>query len=168
MICKTFSKLIFLATCIIVLSLPIGRARAADLFFDIGPVIVASAVMAAVYGNTCPEDFNGDATVGPFDLAFVLGNWGPCNGSCPADLDDDGSVGSFDLALLLDAWGQCPGPGACCLPDTCEEQSEALCSFNGGFHEGPGTTCGPGASKRPYFFAPRRARAARGAGRIVH
>lgn len=27
--------------------------------------------------ETCPADFDSDCTVGPFDLAFLLGNWGP-------------------------------------------------------------------------------------------
>ena len=53
----------------------------------------------------CP-DFDGDGGVGPFDLATLLGFWGPC-GNCPPDLNGDGVVGSFDLALLLGAWGPC-------------------------------------------------------------
>ena len=57
--------------------------------------------------SDCPEDFNGDGTVGAFDLAIVLGNWGP-NPGHPADLNGDGDVGAFDLALLLGAWGACP------------------------------------------------------------
>ena len=48
-------------------------------------------------------DLNGDCDIGPFDLALLLGNWGPC-GQCPADLDGDGVVGPFDLALLLGNW----------------------------------------------------------------
>ena len=56
--------------------------------------------------STCPADFNGDGIVGPFDLANLLGAWGPCAG-CPEDLDGDGTVGPFDLAVLLGAWGPC-------------------------------------------------------------
>ena len=54
-----------------------------------------------------PPDFNGDGSVGPFDLAILLGNWGPCpdQGACPADLNGDGEVNAFDLAMLLGAWG---------------------------------------------------------------
>ncbi|MCH8852295.1 MAG: VCBS repeat-containing protein [Planctomycetes bacterium] len=52
------------------------------------------------------SDFDGDGSVGAFDLALLLGSWGPCPG-CPADLDGDGSVGAFDLALLLGSWGPC-------------------------------------------------------------
>ncbi len=58
----------------------------------------------------CPADFNGDGDVGPFDLAVLLGSWGPCPG-CPADLDCDNDVGAADLAILLGSWGRCPGLG---------------------------------------------------------
>ncbi len=54
----------------------------------------------------CPEDFDGDGLVGPYDLAIVLGYWGP-NPGHPADLDGDGYVGPFDLALVLGYWGPC-------------------------------------------------------------
>ncbi len=54
-----------------------------------------------------PPDFDGNGSVGPWDLAILLGNWGPCpdEGDCPADLDDDGTVGAADLAMLLGNWG---------------------------------------------------------------
>jgi len=55
----------------------------------------------------CPWDFDGDGAVGPFDLAIVLGFWGP-NPGHPADLDGDGIVGTDDLAILLGNWGPCP------------------------------------------------------------
>ena len=55
----------------------------------------------------CTADFDDDGAVGPFDLAFVLGFWGP-NPDHPADLNGDGVVGPFDLTLLLLAWGPCP------------------------------------------------------------
>ncbi len=60
----------------------------------------------------CPADLDDNGSVGPFDLAILLGNWGPCPDpdACPADLDNDGTVGPFDLALLLGAWGPCPPP----------------------------------------------------------
>jgi hypothetical protein len=54
----------------------------------------------------CPADLDGDGNVGAFDLAMLLGGWGPCPG-CPADMDGDGAVGPFDLALLLGDWGPC-------------------------------------------------------------
>ena len=51
----------------------------------------------------CPADLNGDGTVGPLDLAALLGAWGTGGG----DADGDGSTGPTDLALLLGAWGEC-------------------------------------------------------------
>ncbi len=55
----------------------------------------------------CPADFDFDGTVGPADLAQVLGNWGKCGGCCPFDFNQDGNVGPFDLAILLGNWGTC-------------------------------------------------------------
>ncbi len=61
-----------------------------------------------------PADFNGDGSVGPFDLAILLGAWGPCPKpctpgppvqTCVADLSGDCIVGPFDLATLLGNWG---------------------------------------------------------------
>ena len=57
--------------------------------------------------SACPWDLNGDGAVGPFDLALVLGFWGP-NPGHPSDIDGDGEVGPFDLALVLGNWGPCP------------------------------------------------------------
>ncbi len=54
----------------------------------------------------CQADFDDSGAVGPFDLAVLLGAWGP-NASHPADLNADGTVGPLDLALLLDFWGPC-------------------------------------------------------------
>ncbi|MCH8965287.1 MAG: right-handed parallel beta-helix repeat-containing protein, partial [Planctomycetes bacterium] len=54
----------------------------------------------------CPADFDGNGAVGPFDLAILLGNWGP-NPNHPADLNDDDIIDAPDLALLLGAWGPC-------------------------------------------------------------
>ncbi len=62
----------------------------------------------AMPGCDCaPADLDCDGSVNPFDLALLLGNWGPCpdEGDCPADLDDDGTVGAADLAMLLGNWG---------------------------------------------------------------
>jgi predicted outer membrane repeat protein len=49
-------------------------------------------------------DIDGEGSVNPFDLAHLLGAWGPCSGCCLADLNVDGEVDAFDLALLLGAW----------------------------------------------------------------
>lgn len=54
----------------------------------------------------CLADFDGSDTVDAFDLALLLGSWGPCPG-CPADIDGNGVVDAFDLAQLLGSWGPC-------------------------------------------------------------
>ncbi len=54
----------------------------------------------------CPADFDDNGAVGPFDLAILLGNWGP-NPNHPADLNNDDIIDAADLALLLGAWGPC-------------------------------------------------------------
>jgi hypothetical protein len=52
-------------------------------------------------------DLDGDGSVGAFDLALLLGSWGPCDDcdDCPADLNGDCAVGPADLAILLGNWG---------------------------------------------------------------
>ena len=55
-----------------------------------------------------PPDFDGNGQVGAFDLAILLGSWGPFPdppANCPADRDDSGFVNAFDLAMLLGSWG---------------------------------------------------------------
>jgi hypothetical protein len=52
----------------------------------------------------CPADLDGDGTVGPTDLAALLGAWGAGG---PPDFDG-GGVSPSDLATLLGAWGACP------------------------------------------------------------
>ncbi len=61
-------------------------------------------------GSACPADVNGDGTVGAFDLATLLGAWGPCdNGPCRClDADEDQQIDAADLAVLLGTWGPCP------------------------------------------------------------
>ena len=56
--------------------------------------------------NPCPEDLDGDGSIGFGDLTFLLSQWGPCAG-CPADLDGDDVVGFGDLTQLLAKWGPC-------------------------------------------------------------
>jgi hypothetical protein len=46
-------------------------------------------------------DLDHDGSVGPTDLALLLGNW---DGQGLGDLDGNGLVGAADLALLLGAW----------------------------------------------------------------
>ncbi|MCH8054350.1 MAG: PD40 domain-containing protein, partial [Planctomycetes bacterium] len=60
-----------------------------------------------------PGDVDCDGEVDAFDLALLLGNWGPCPEPCTpgdpptclADFDHDCTVGPFDLAFLLGNWG---------------------------------------------------------------
>ena len=64
----------------------------------------------------CPWDSTGDGYVGPFDLAILLGAWGPLDVGAPErclDADGDGMIGPFDLAHLLGNWGPCCGDGLC-------------------------------------------------------
>ncbi len=66
-----------------------------------GEAIVRFTVLAVV------GDLDGNGEVGPFDLALLLGSWGPCAEcqDCPADLDGDCTVDAADLAILLGNWG---------------------------------------------------------------
>lgn len=48
-------------------------------------------------------DVNGDGTVDGFDLALVLGAWGPCD-DCAEDLNGDGVVNEIDIAIVLEEW----------------------------------------------------------------
>lgn len=78
---------------------------------DITGDISATATVSIVQGcsEECPTDVNGDLATGPFDLATLLGCWGPIGpGSCQClDANNDGDIGPFDLATLLAAWGPC-------------------------------------------------------------
>lgn len=89
-----------------------GKGKQNDITGDIS----ATATVVIVQG-TCFADFDHNGQVDAFDLAVLLGNWGPCqepcvpgkpSETCPADLDPNCNVSAFDLALLLGAWGPCP------------------------------------------------------------
>ncbi len=99
--------------------------------------------------GSCPWDVDGSGGVGPFDLAFLLGNWGPIPPNAPSavvclDADGDGNIGAFDLASLLGNWGPCPPPlgggDDQCPAADCTERCECI---------GRGACCGvegdPGA-----------------------
>ncbi len=69
---------------------------------------------ATLAQSPVPADFDGNCDVGPFDLAQLLGGWGPCPkpcepgdpaDTCQTDLDGDCNTGAFDLAVLLGSWG---------------------------------------------------------------
>lgn len=79
-----------------------------------GGIVFIDTFTVALEQVSGPFDFDGDCAVGPFDLAQLLGSWGPCPDpcepgdpcdTCPADADGDCNVGAFDLALLLGSWG---------------------------------------------------------------
>ncbi|MEE2681291.1 MAG: hypothetical protein VX641_02855 [Planctomycetota bacterium] len=52
----------------------------------------------------CPEDLNGDGSIGGPDLTILLAAWNN-TGDDPSDLNGDGTVGGPDLTILLAAWG---------------------------------------------------------------
>ena len=56
----------------------------------------------------CPTDSDGSGDTEAFDLAILLGAWGPVtpNSAC-LDADENGFIEAFDLAVLLGAWGPC-------------------------------------------------------------
>ena len=57
----------------------------------------------------CPTDSDGNGDTEAFDLAILLGAWGPVTpDSACLDADENGLVEAFDLAVLLGAWGPCP------------------------------------------------------------
>ena len=56
----------------------------------------------------CPTDSDGNGDTEAFDLAILLGAWGPVTpDSACLDADDNGFIEAFDLAVLLGAWGPC-------------------------------------------------------------
>ncbi|MCE2882544.1 MAG: hypothetical protein LW636_09330, partial [Planctomycetaceae bacterium] len=72
-------------------------------FEEVGKRLVHAALCHAA-----PADIVPDGSVGPADLASLLGSWGLCgaqHGFVAADVDRDGCVGANDLGLLLAAWG---------------------------------------------------------------
>ncbi len=58
--------------------------------------------------SDCPTDVDGNGETGAFDLANLLGAWGPVPpDSVCLDADENGFIEAFDLAVLLGAWGPC-------------------------------------------------------------
>ncbi len=56
----------------------------------------------------CPTDVDANGETEAFDLANLLGAWGPVTpGSACLDADGNGFIEAFDLAVLLGAWGPC-------------------------------------------------------------
>ncbi|MEE9295587.1 MAG: right-handed parallel beta-helix repeat-containing protein, partial [Phycisphaerae bacterium] len=99
-----------------------GEPRLMDLAVDIGSDEVDRSALPDSNENGIPDececlaDLSGDGAVEAFDLAILLGAWGPCPDpckpgdpadTCAADLSGDCGVEAFDLAILLGAWGPC-------------------------------------------------------------
>ena len=57
--------------------------------------------------GSCPTDVDGDGFTNAFDLAALLGKWGPVDAGDCQDADGNGLIDAFDLAVLLGAWGPC-------------------------------------------------------------
>ncbi len=84
-----------------------GTATLGPTLTTVGVTLGANAMTAdkIIEVVPCLADLDGDGTVGPADLALLLGSWGQAG---PADFDGDGVIGAGDLATLLGAWGRCP------------------------------------------------------------
>ena len=88
-----------------------------DAFALIDTIIVAFPNLEFVCkGGTspcneaCPTDVDFNGQTGAFDLAFLLGCWGPIapDDACAClDVNGDMMIGPLDLAFLLGAWGLC-------------------------------------------------------------
>ncbi|MDZ4831741.1 MAG: hypothetical protein SGJ09_16285 [Phycisphaerae bacterium] len=85
----------------------VSTAPIARVVFNENPGFDDIAIANFRFASTpaCVGDIDGDNSVGPADLALLLGAWGIAGG--PTDLNEDGVTGAPDLALLLGAWGPC-------------------------------------------------------------
>jgi hypothetical protein len=69
----------------------------------------ATLIVNPAGGDDCPEDLDGDETIGLGDLSTLLASYGGPGGPGDGDFDDDGFVDLADLAVLLAVYGQdCP------------------------------------------------------------
>jgi hypothetical protein len=67
-----------------------------------------NVTLVVVPALPCAGDLDLDGSVGPTDLALLLGAWGTDGLATGADINEDGVVSAPDLAILLGAWGPCP------------------------------------------------------------
>lgn len=72
----------------------------------------------------CPEDLDGNGSVGFSDILALLADWGPCAG-CAADLDGNGTVAFADLLILLAEWGRCEEISGICAVNAPRDRSAA-------------------------------------------
>ena len=96
-------------------------------------------------GN-CPEDIDGNGSVGVSDVLEVIGQWNDCGDGTyrpTADVNGDCCVDVSDILQVIAAWGEgCVPVGACCLvTGNCEEISAAGCTELGGDYQGDKTLC---------------------------
>ncbi len=87
---------------------PVSAMATIGLFKPGTPDSITAATLGPDMATTCTEDLDGDGDVNAFDLAILLGSWGPVPTPDPPDFDGDGDVDAFDLAILLGNWGPCP------------------------------------------------------------
>jgi len=87
----------------------VGVSQGGPSLASDGSLVLAGTGEIRRYWTAPPcgaQDLDCDGSVGPTDIAILLGAWGPCvQGGCSADIDRDGVVGPTDLAALLAAWG---------------------------------------------------------------
>ena len=84
-----------------------GEMFASGRWNDLQSSSIARAVIIEYPAERpdCPEDLDGDGSVGGADLTLLLGLWGQVDAS--ADLDGSGTVDGGDLTIMLGAWGSC-------------------------------------------------------------
>lgn len=69
----------------------------------------ATLIVNPAGGDDCPEDLDGDETIGLGDLSTLLASYGGPGDAADGDFDGDGFVDLADLAVLLAVYGQdCP------------------------------------------------------------
>jgi probable HAF family extracellular repeat protein len=69
--------------------------------YDLPYVLPGDELLAPLVVST---DLTRDGIVNGFDLATLLGRWGPCF-VCPGDFNDDNVINGLDVMILLDYWG---------------------------------------------------------------
>ena len=86
----------------------------------------------------CPTDVDGNGETKAFDLAVLLGAWGPIpKDADPAilclDFNEDGEIRAGDLAVLLGSWGDCPVNlgGDVCQPNIFDMRRMLGCAVSG-------------------------------------
>ena len=97
--------------------------------------------------GSCPEDINGDYTVGVKDILIVLGDYGTCGDGTfrPAgDVTGDCCTNVNDILALVSNFSMdCAPTGACCTADgMCAMESETNCSAMNGDWNGENSACG--------------------------